>query len=175
MFANSHTPVASVTSDPLSFLDDAIDKLVDATWSKSENLRGPFWEAMGQKRADKSASSVAVKTLLAAATAGGMTQKDFEISVTSLRSDSRRDADSLMGLADDFRGALWHYYMTYSAQMSLSALDKFAVHFRNKGWLSEVECLNTLSYSVEKIRILGAVKKMCPVQPHDVFDRTMRS
>jgi hypothetical protein len=177
MFSSSAALAYSVTNDPISFLDDAIDKLVDATWPKAEDLRGPFWEAAGQKRADKSASSEAVKKLLTAAAAGGMTQKDFEMSVTSLRSDSRRYADAEMGRAEDFRGALWHYYMTYSAQMSLLAIEKFAVYFRNKGWLSEVECLNTLNYATEKIDALAAVKKMFPpgVPPDWEIEPTTRS
>lgn len=177
MFANHHAPVDSVTSDPLAFLDDAHDKykLVDWTRPKPEDFRGPFWEAMGQKRADKSASSDEVKKLLLAAAAGGMTQKDFETGVSVLRPSKRTDVDSKIQRKEGYRGALWHYYVTESAQMSLLALVEYADYFQDQGWLTKAQHDDCLDYVAKKLSSLANVKKMFPVHFHDSYESMWRS
>ncbi len=166
MFANPHAQVTSVTSDPFHFLTTA-----DISSSPAQNslldLEVPFLESMQQKRCDKSASSSVVRALLTAAAKGGMTQKDFELSVLSLRPARKRDVDSKIQRAQGFRGALWSHYMHTPARMSLLAIRECSNYFQTKGWITSDQAQCVDDYCSEKENSLISVKKMFPA--NDLF------
>lgn len=166
MFSISAAPVISVTSDPFHFLSAADIPYTFAPNSPAD-LETPFWESMQQKRSDKSASSSVVRALLAAAAKGGMTQKDFELSVLKLRPAKKRDVDSKIERTQGFRGALWGYYMNTAARMSLLAIKENAGYFLGKCWITPAQAQATFDYCNEKENSLVSVKKMFP--PNDLF------
>lgn len=168
MIANVHPSVTSVTSDPLDFLDDAIEQI--SHWPNIENIEDPFWEAMRQKRADKSASAEIVKKLLRIAAAKGMRQKDFELGVSKLRPALHSDVDSKAERAVGFNGTLWNYYMTKSARMSLLSLEEYAHYFFSQGWLNQNELESVLAYSAEKKGSVTNVKTMFPTNDSLAYD-----
>lgn len=160
----------SVTSDPFYFLDDA-----DLNWPAMEaaELETPFWEAMRQKRFDKSASSEAVRKLLAAAAAGGMSQRRFEKASGIVRKNATSDD---YGQTHDeqprenFNGTLWYYYMTQGARMTLETFEKYLAYFFSQGWISIEQLRSVLTYSGEKAYSLASVKKMFPVNVPAFYD-----
>jgi hypothetical protein len=177
MFSSSAAPAYSVTNDPFHFLDDADATTPQGLLAPVGQGESPFWEAMGQKRADKSASNAAVRKLLSAAAAGGMSQKGFEMSAVFLRLGRKKDLDSIISRSEGFKGTLWHFYMSSEARMSLKTFNQYLQYFLSKGWLTDEGLNPPLEYSAKKIEALAAVKKMFPpgVPPDWEIERTTRT
>lgn len=181
MISKCALSVTSVTSDPLFFLDDTIAQLLECSTLIPPAPQGTFWEAMGQSRLDKSASNLAVRKLLETAAAGGMCQKDFEMSAVFLRPGRKNDIDSKINRSKGFNGTLWHDYMNCESEvrMSLLAFNEYTQYFFSKGWLQSIERKTLLGYSVEKIDSLAAVKKMFPpswtAESEWLLERTART
>lgn len=166
--------------DPFNFLDGMYDFGDDGDTAPREVTLEHvlFFEALAQKRYDKSASTDAIRQLLRHAAAGGMSQRDFEVGAGRLKPWVPDKIDDETGLPQTnraenrrtgFRGALWHHYMTKPAGMTLLSFVEFAAYFFEHGWLSKQQLETHIAYASLKNQAVIDGKKMFPPNAEPLY------
>ena len=84
-----------------------------------------------QRRRDASMSSAQVQQLLMLAAAGGMSQREFELTAGRLRPNEATSTGTL-------GGRLWHHYMhaDSTARMSCVSFSEYLQAFHESGWIT---------------------------------------
>lgn len=132
-------------------LIDPISKLTGRSGFEgwSQQCQKALVTSLNQKRLDKSASNELVRWLLLSAKAGGMSQRQFELSAAELRPNGGRDVG--------FNGRLWHHYMTTDARMSLATFGEYALYFFQQGWLTTEQHAEARTVVAAGIAMLSSV------------------